>query len=269
LSCTAASFSFGDVALAHALFDVDHRTPTPCPASSINILIFSIQQQSPADAFISLGSSMPIIGSMNVVGRRMPSLLIPARSFVHQACFSQQTQVKHKIPAHVAEDFYRYTSGRWLWKDSLRLQERYKRFNVAELQRVATEASGAQSCLQMTKLAEGGFNKVFKLVMDNGRIVIARIPNHNVGRIDRVTASEVATMEFVRVQKPDSFIMLLTQERREQSLVSRYRECCHGAETVRVPSSLLTFSWSTPKVHSLAKFGKIWRSTRSRLSLTR
>lgn len=142
-------------------------------------------------------------------------------------------QVKREISTQHAEDFSQYTSGRWLWKEDLRLQERYKRFNVAELQRVATEASAAQSCLQMTKLAEDGFNKVFKLVMDNGRVVIARKPNPNVGRVDRVIASEVATMEFVRILEPSFFIIiLLTLERQEQFLVFRYRECYHGAEAI-------------------------------------
>lgn len=49
----------------------------------------------------------------------------------------------------------------------------------------------------MTKLAEGGFNKVFRLVMDNDSIVIARIPNPNAGPPFKTTASEVATMDFV------------------------------------------------------------------------
>lgn len=50
----------------------------------------------------------------------------------------------------------------------------------------------------MTKLAEGGFNKVFRLVMDNGSVAIARIPNPNAGPAFKTTASEVATMDFVR-----------------------------------------------------------------------
>lgn len=49
----------------------------------------------------------------------------------------------------------------------------------------------------MQKLAEGGYNKVFRLVMDDGMAVIARIPNPNAGPRFYTTASEVATMEFV------------------------------------------------------------------------
>ncbi|SMQ51974.1 unnamed protein product [Zymoseptoria tritici ST99CH_1A5] len=96
------------------------------------------------------------------------------------------------------DDFYRHTSGRWLWAEDTRLQERYKRFNVPGLKQLAASASGARSCVDIIKLAEGGFNKVFRLSMDNGAVVIARIPNPNVGPACKVIASEVATMDFVR-----------------------------------------------------------------------
>jgi hypothetical protein len=49
----------------------------------------------------------------------------------------------------------------------------------------------------MTKLAEGGYNKVFRLDMNDGKSVLARIPNPNAGPSFYTTASEVATMEFV------------------------------------------------------------------------
>jgi hypothetical protein len=71
-------------------------------------------------------------------------------------------------------------------------------FNVQELQRIAAESVGAKSCVSITKLAEGGYNKVFRLVMDNGSVAIARIPNPNAGPVHKMTASEVATMDFVR-----------------------------------------------------------------------
>lgn len=96
------------------------------------------------------------------------------------------------------EHFFRYTSGRWLWGEESQLSKRFLAFNVQELQRIAAESVGAQSCVSITKLAEGGYNKVFRLVMDNGSVAIARIPNPNAGPAHRTTASEVATMDFVR-----------------------------------------------------------------------
>jgi hypothetical protein len=95
------------------------------------------------------------------------------------------------------DHFFRYTSGRWLWDEEQQLRDRYRAFNVAGLQGLAARAVGSGGCVSMTKLAEGGFNKVFRLVMDDGKSVLARIPNPNAGPSFYTTASEVATMEFV------------------------------------------------------------------------
>jgi hypothetical protein len=89
---------------------------------------------------------------------------------------SRYDAVSPELEDSAYEDFYRYTSARWLWYEEARLLERYKRFNVPGLKQLAARASGAQSCVSITKLAEGGFNRVFRLPMDNGAVVIARIP---------------------------------------------------------------------------------------------
>lgn len=104
------------------------------------------------------------------------------------------------------EPFFRYTSGRWLWDEEERLRERYRKFNVEELKRIAAKSIGAKTCVSMIKLAEGGYNKVFRLVMDNGSVAIARIPCPNAGPAFKTTASEVATMDFV------SCILILIRE---------------------------------------------------------
>jgi len=95
------------------------------------------------------------------------------------------------------EEFYHYTSGRWLWDEEDRLAERYRWFNVDELKKIAVATAEAGQCISMVKLAEGASNKVFKLVMDNGSAVIARIPNPATGQRGLTMASEVATMNFV------------------------------------------------------------------------
>ncbi|KAF2426322.1 hypothetical protein EJ08DRAFT_671908 [Tothia fuscella] len=50
----------------------------------------------------------------------------------------------------------------------------------------------------MLKLPEGNFNKTFLARMQDGRQIIARLPNPNAGRSQCTTASEVATMDYVR-----------------------------------------------------------------------
>ncbi|KAK5633270.1 hypothetical protein RRF57_008985 [Xylaria bambusicola] len=93
-------------------------------------------------------------------------------------------------------EFFRYTSGRWLWDEESRLRERYRVFDVHELQVIAAKSVCAEKCVDMVKRAEGGFNKVFRLVMDNGSAVIARISMPNTGSPRWTTASEVAIMDF-------------------------------------------------------------------------
>lgn len=72
--------------------------------------------------------------------------------------------------------FFRYTSGRWLYNERLQLGRRFVKFDVQALQQVASRVLGTQ-CVQMTKLPEGLYNKVFSLEMENGEEALARIPN--------------------------------------------------------------------------------------------
>ncbi|KAH9205444.1 kinase-like domain-containing protein [Leptodontidium sp. 2 PMI_412] len=111
---------------------------------------------------------------------------------------SASASAKSKSKTLQNEHFFRYTNGRWLWDEEKQLQERYRKFNVEELKRIGAESIGAKSCVSITKLDEGGYNKVFKLVMDNGSVAIARIPCPNAGPPFKTTASEVATMDFAR-----------------------------------------------------------------------
>lgn len=72
------------------------------------------------------------------------------------------------------------------------------RFNVDELALVAASAVGASACVKFEKYPDGMYNKAFLLTMENGAQVVAKLPNPNVGYPHFTTASEVATMEFVR-----------------------------------------------------------------------
>ncbi|KAL4894696.1 hypothetical protein BDV59DRAFT_212029 [Aspergillus ambiguus] len=93
---------------------------------------------------------------------------------------------------------FRYTSGRWLWDKEQQLQGRYKTFNVPQLQTPIAQVIGSKGCDSITKLAERDFDKVFRLSMDDRKIILARIPNLNAGPAFYATASKVATKEFVR-----------------------------------------------------------------------
>jgi len=78
------------------------------------------------------------------------------------------------------------------------MAERYVRFNVHELMRIAAMSVRRDRCVDIVKVTEGGFNKIFRLTMNDGYEVIARIPTPIAGPPHFMTASEVATMDFLR-----------------------------------------------------------------------
>lgn len=91
-----------------------------------------------------------------------------------------------------------YTSGRWLWNEREQLEARYRRFDIPGLQQAACQAAGASRCVSFEKIGEGNYNKAYRLEMEDGKRVIAKIPHPNAGPRMLTTASEVATMEFAR-----------------------------------------------------------------------
>ncbi|OQE01958.1 hypothetical protein PENSOL_c003G07293 [Penicillium solitum] len=62
--------------------------------------------------------------------------------------------------------------------------------------RVAADSVGAAECISVTKYPDGMFNKTFLMTMEDGREVVAKVPNPNAGVLHFTTASEVATMDF-------------------------------------------------------------------------
>jgi hypothetical protein len=96
------------------------------------------------------------------------------------------------------DELFGYTSGRWLWNERQQLNARYQRFNVGSLKSIACEAKSSPGCISLEKIGEGNYNKAFRLVMQDGQKVIAKIPHPNAGPASFTTASEVATLEFAR-----------------------------------------------------------------------
>jgi hypothetical protein len=77
------------------------------------------------------------------------------------------------------------------------LRRREIRFDLNELAGVAADSLGATQCISIKKYPDGMFNKAFLLSMEDGREVVAKVPNPNAGIPHFTTASEVATMAFV------------------------------------------------------------------------
>lgn len=96
------------------------------------------------------------------------------------------------------EHLFGYTSGRWLWNERQQLESRYRYFDVSSVKKLACDLMGSKGCVSLEKIGEGNYNKAFRLVLQNGQNIIAKIPNPNAGPAEYTTASEVATMEFGR-----------------------------------------------------------------------
>ena len=131
-----------------------------------------------------------------------------------------------KSSSQCHEDFFRYTSGRWLHREQEQQSLRYRKFNVQALKDVAMRSVGAEGVASFQKLAEGRCNKVFHVEMTNGRRVVARIPTPLAGLPHIVTASEVATMRFLRDR------LGLTQVPRVLAWSSKAEETDVGAEYI-------------------------------------
>ncbi|KAI9748388.1 MAG: hypothetical protein M4579_007239, partial [Chaenotheca gracillima] len=87
------------------------------------------------------------------------------------------------------------------FNESLRLAERYSKFDVGQLKSVAATSIGRTETdvVDIRKLAEGGYNRTFEITMKDGLQVIARLPYPMTLPKNYATASEVATMDYVRL----------------------------------------------------------------------
>jgi hypothetical protein len=87
------------------------------------------------------------------------------------------------------------------YNENLRLSERRLYFNVHELRRIVAQSVGLPSTdlILFTKIAEGGSYRIFEATFCSGLKVIARLPYPSTIPCKYGVASEVATMEFLRI----------------------------------------------------------------------
>lgn len=79
------------------------------------------------------------------------------------------------------------------------MAQRRVEFNMNELAHLSAKAVGSMACVNIEKYPDGMFSKAFLMTMEDGMQVVAKVPNPNAGRAHFMTASEVATMDFVRI----------------------------------------------------------------------
>ncbi|KAG5961171.1 hypothetical protein E4U57_007828 [Claviceps arundinis] len=94
-------------------------------------------------------------------------------------------------------ELFSFTSGRFVENEEHELAQRYRVFDFNEHARRAARVVQADRCLSIEKFPDGLYNRILLLTMDNGKEVVAKIPNLNFPRPHLTIASEVATMKFV------------------------------------------------------------------------
>ncbi|KAL4071198.1 hypothetical protein V8B97DRAFT_2047223 [Scleroderma yunnanense] len=136
------------------------------------------------------------------------------------------------------ESIYHHTSGHWLCNDREHHGARSVTFNIAAFCRLAAEAAGAKDVTDMVKINES-LNRVFLVRFDTGYEAIARFPTSLAGPPHLATASEVATIDFLRRQLAFPIPRVLTWSSRAESTDV-------GAEFIlmeKAPGCLLSDVW--------------------------
>ncbi|PYI17581.1 kinase-like protein [Aspergillus violaceofuscus CBS 115571] len=97
-------------------------------------------------------------------------------------------------------DLFEYTSGRFLFNEEIRRAERRVQFDVDALARATCHSVGRhlKAVASITKLAEGGFNRVLQITFDDGYAVLARLPYKTTVPKHYAVASEAATLALLR-----------------------------------------------------------------------
>ena len=127
-----------------------------------------------------------------------PSMRQTSHSLVSNECSKSQpiSRPCRRDDCHNG-DYFRFTRGCFVADEQYEMSQRYVRFDLDELARLAAEAVGSKVCVSIEKYLDGMYNKVLLSTMNYGTHAVAKIPNPNAGRPHLTTASEVATMEFV------------------------------------------------------------------------
>ncbi|KAG5971668.1 hypothetical protein E4U56_006648, partial [Claviceps arundinis] len=92
------------------------------------------------------------------------------------------TAIPPEIDAPDSTELFNFTRGRFVRDEEHQLAQRRREFNVGELARRAACVVQADRCLSIKKLSDGMYNRALLLSMDNGKEVVAKIPNPNAGQ---------------------------------------------------------------------------------------
>ncbi|KAF9072369.1 protein kinase subdomain-containing protein PKL/CAK/Fmp29 [Rhodocollybia butyracea] len=135
--------------------------------------------------------------------------------FVPRCALATVANSHQDIMSNSYQDLFEYTSGNWVYNNALRHKERRLVFNVDALCRLAAESvnQSPANVVNVSKLAEGGFNRTLLITLRDGFKMVARIPYPVTAPKFYAVASEVATLDSCVLcdQEVISVIRQLTQ----------------------------------------------------------
>ena len=140
------------------------------------------------------------------------------------------------------------------------MSQRRVDFNMDNLAQIAASTVESGCCVAIEKYPDGQYTKAFLMTMDDGKQVVAKVPNPNAGHSHLTTASEVATMEFVMLISPLWCIVLMLF-RLAMSSRLQFQRCTPGIRKLRATLSGLSTSLCKrlPAFNS-SMYGKEWTS---------
>ncbi|WPG97274.1 Hypothetical protein R9X50_00004800 [Acrodontium crateriforme] len=142
-----------------------------------------------------LGITLRASGGHGIQGQTHPPL---SRAGSQTTVTRPTLQTGLPDPSPVDGSFYNFSRGRFVCNEKNEMAQRYVHYDTEELATVAASALGSPACVRMEKYPDGMYNKAILLTMSDGQQAVAKIPNPNAGQPRLTTASEVATMDFVR-----------------------------------------------------------------------
>ncbi|KAF9553870.1 hypothetical protein CPC08DRAFT_767206 [Agrocybe pediades] len=99
------------------------------------------------------------------------------------------------------EELFKCDKLKFVYDSEAHMKLRELKFDVEKLKNLAAKVSGSEKCSHIKVLAEGTFNRVFSLTMDDGKQeILVKMPFPHAGPQKLLTNSEVATMDFVRTR---------------------------------------------------------------------
>ncbi|KAJ5213404.1 hypothetical protein N7449_000573, partial [Penicillium cf. viridicatum] len=131
---------------------------------------------------------------------KLPAICLKMRRFSRFFSRYSKSSPRRMSSMRSNPDLFEYTSGRFLFNKDLRRAERCIQFDVDALVRVACDSVDRHpnGVASITKLAEGGFNRVLQVTFNDGYAVLARIPYKTTVPKHHTVASEAATLALLR-----------------------------------------------------------------------